>query len=159
MKLFPEVDGIQFRMHGESGLKREEMHDFWKSIYEIMIRHAPHIRFDARAKEFPDSLIDLAVEMGVRIRICTKYWAEQMGLPFHPTHINRQNQFDRRHGYADLLHYPKKYDMHWRLWSGGTTRVLLWGDPGYVRRFIESVGLYKGRGFEVNEMLATKMAS
>lgn len=159
LQLFPEVDAIQFRMHGESGLKREEMHDFWKSIYEIMLEHAPGMRFDARAKEFPDSLIDLAVEMGVKIRICTKYWAEQMGLPFHPTHINRQNQFDRRHGYADLLRYPKKYDLHWRLWNGGTTRVLLWGDPEYVRRFVKSTHLYEGQGFEVNEMLATKMAS
>ena len=27
--------------------------------------------------------------MGVNLRITTKYWMEQMGLPFHPTHINR----------------------------------------------------------------------
>jgi len=159
VRTFPEIDAVQFRMHGESGLKKEEMHDFWKSIYEVMNTHAPRMRFDARAKDFPDSLIDLAVEMGVNIRICTKYWAEQMGLPFHPTHINRENQFDRRHGYADLLRYPKKYDMHWRLWSGGTTRVLLWGDPEYARRFAASSHLYDGRGYEVNEMLATKMAS
>ncbi|MDA2926422.1 hypothetical protein MYX78_04180 [Acidobacteria bacterium AH-259-G07] len=159
LKLFPEVDAIQFRMHGESGLKREEMHDFWKSIYGIMNRYAPHMRFDARAKQFPDSLIDLAVDMGVNIRICTKYWAEQMGLPFHPTHVNRQNQFDRRHGYADLLRYPKKYNMQWRLWNGGTSRILLWGDPEYVRHFVKSTHVYDGEGLEVNEMLATKMAS
>lgn len=159
LKTFPEVDAVQFRMHGESGLKREEMHEFWKRIYGVMKRHAPHVRFDARAKDFPDSLIDLAVEMGVNLRISTKYWAEQMGLPFHPTHINRQNQMDRRHGYADLLRYPKKYDMHWQLWSGGTTRILLWGDPEYARRFAASAHLYGGRSYEVNEMLATKMAS
>ena len=80
-----------------------------------------------------------------------------MGLPFHPTHINRQNQRDRRHGYADLLRYPQRYQMHWRLWNGGTTRVLLWGDPDYVRRFAESARLYDGDSFDVNEMLATKM--
>jgi hypothetical protein len=82
---------------------------------------------------------------------------EQMGLPFHPTHINRQNQFDRRHSYADLLRYPQRYKMHWRLWNGGTARVLLWGDPEYVRRFAESTRLYDGDGFEVNEPLCTKM--
>ncbi len=159
VKTFPDVDALQFRMHGESGLKKEEMHDFWKGIYTVMNEYAPRMRFDARAKDFPDSLIDLAVEMKVNIRICTKYWAEQMGLPFHPTHINRENQFDRRHGYADLLRFPKRYDMHWRLWNGGTTRVLLWGDPDYVRRFAASSHLYDGQGYEVNEMLATKMAS
>ena len=91
------------------------------------------------------------------MRITTKYWMEQMGLPFHPTHINPQNQFDRRHSYADLLRYPQRYKMHWRLWNGGTARVLLWGDPEYARRFAESTHLYDGDGFEVNEPLCTKM--
>jgi hypothetical protein len=97
--------------------------------------------------------------MGVKIRLNTKYWAEQVGLPFHPTHINKQNQHDRRHGYADLLRYPQRYDMQWQLWTGGATRVLLWGDADYARRFAESTHIYDGGGFEVNEMLATKMAS
>src|SRR5258705_2299678 len=82
---------------------------------------------------------------------------ERMGLPFHPTHVPVQNQHDRRHGYADLLRYPQRYRMHWQLWSGGTARVLLWGDPDYVRRFAESARLYDGDSFEINEMLATKM--
>ena len=47
--------------------------------------------------------------------------------------------------------------MEWRLWNGGTSRVLLWGDPEYARRFAESTHLYDGDGFEVNEPLATKM--
>ena len=47
--------------------------------------------------------------------------------------------------------------MHWRLWNGGTSRVLLWGDPDYARRFVESTRLYDGAGFEVNEPLCTKM--
>jgi len=157
--MVPNLDAIQFRMHGESGLKDNEMDEFWESIYQIMKDHGKGIRFDARAKGFPDRLIDKALEMGVNIRICTKYWMEQMGLPFHPTHINPQNQMDRRHSYADLLRYPQRYKMHWRLWNGGTTRILLWGDPEYVRRFAQSTHLYDGEGFEVNEPLATKMAS
>jgi len=159
LKLVPNLHAVQFRMHGESGLKKEEMPEFWKGIYRVMKEHGPEVLFDARIKDFPDSLIDLALEMGVKIRLNTKYWAEQMGLPFHPTHINRQNQNDRRHGYADLLRYPQRYNMQWQLWSGGTTRVLLWGDPEYARQFVESTHIYDGSGFEVNEMLATKMAS
>ena len=158
LKVVPNLDGVQFRMHGESGLKAgDEMREFWRDIYQVVIQVRPSLRFDARAKEFPNELIELALDMGVNIRICTKYWAEQMGLPFHPTHINRQNQFDRRHGYADLLRYPQRYPIQWRLWTGGTTRILLWGNPEFARRFAESTHLYDGSGFEVNEMLATKM--
>jgi len=159
LQLVPNLHAVQFRMHGESGLKKEEMPEFWKGIYQVMKERGPNVLFDARIKDFPDSLIDLALEMGVKIRLNTKYWAEQVGLPFHPTHINKQNQHDRRHGYADLLRYPQRYDFQWQLWTGGTTRVLLWGDPEYARRFAESTHIYDGGGFEVNEMLATKMAS
>ena len=153
----PELDAIQFRMHGESGLKRSEMEGFWTDVYRIMKRHGPNVRFDARAKNFPDLLIDRALEIGVPIRICTKYWMEQMGLPFHPTHVHPANQHDRRHGYADMLRYPKRYDMHWRVWSSGTTRVFLWGDPQYVRRLAASTLIYPGGGLEITAPMATKM--
>ena len=158
LRLVPNLDAVQFRMHGESGLKKDEMDTFWANIYDVMATHGKGIRFDARAKGFPDHLIDIAKEKNVDIRICTKYWMEQMGLPFHPTHVHPQNQMDRRHSYADLLRYPQKYKIHWRLWNGGTARVLLWGDPDYVRRFAQSTHLYDGEGFDVNEPLGTKMA-
>jgi hypothetical protein len=157
LRLVPEVDAIQFRMHDESGLKKGEQEEFWRSVFLVMKEHGPKVRFDARAKGLPDSVIETGLDMGVSLRITTKYWMEQMGMPFHPTHINRQNQLDRRHSYADLLRYPQRYKMHWRLWNGGTARVLLWGDPEYARRFAESTHLYDGDGFEVNEPLCTKM--
>jgi hypothetical protein len=153
----PALDAIQFRMHDESGLKPSEQEGFWRDVFQMMHEKAPNLRLDLRAKGLPDSVIQSAAEAGVPFRITTKYWMEQMGLPFHPTHINKQNQFDRRHSYADMLRYPQRYKMHWRLWNGGTARVLLWGDPDYARRFAESTHLYDGDGFEVNEPLCTKM--
>jgi len=153
----PTVDAIQFRMHDESGLKNSEQEGFWRDVFVMMKEQAPNLRLDLRAKGLPDSVIQSASDVGVKFRVTTKYWMEQMGLPFHPTHINKQNQFDRRHSYADLLRYPQRYKMHWRLWNGGTARVLLWGDPDYARRFAESAKLYDGDGFEVNEPLCTKM--
>ena len=153
----PHFDAVQFRMHGESGLKREEMKTFWENVYRVVKESRPGIRFDARAKNFPDSLIDKALAEGIHIRMCTKYWMEQAGLPFHPTHVHPGNQHDRRHGYGDMLRYPQRYKMHWRLWTSGTMRVLLWGDPEYVRRFAASTHLYDGEGFEVTEPMGTKM--
>ena len=157
VKQVPALDAIQFRMHDESGLKNSEQQAFWRDVFQNMKASAPNLRLDLRAKGLPDSVIQTAIEVGIPFRITTKYWMEQMGLPFHPTHINQQNQFDRRHSYADMLRYPQRYQMLWRLWNGGTARVLLWGDPDYARRFIESTKLYDGAGFEVNEPLCTKM--
>jgi len=157
LEVFPEIDAIQFRMHDESGLKHEEMQPFWHDVFVSIKQSHPDLRLDLRAKELPDAVIEDALNLGLKTKISTKYWMEQFGLPFHPTHINVQNQHDRRHGYADLLRYPQRYRVHWQLWTGGTTRLLLWGDPDYVRRFASTARLYDGDSFELNEMLATKM--
>ena len=143
-------------MHEESGLKREEMVSFWHEVFSLIKQAKPDMRLDLRAKDLPDAVIEDALKQGLAARVSTKFWMEQMGLPFHPTHVNAQNQHDRRHGYADLLQ-PQRYRVHWQLWSGGTTRLLLWGDPVPFRRFAATARLYGGSSFEINEMLATKM--
>jgi hypothetical protein len=157
LQVVPNIDGIQFRMHDESGLKPSEQEGFWREIFQLMKEQAPGIKLDLRVKGLPDSVIQNAVDTGLNFRLTTKYWMEQMGLPFHPTHVNVRDQLNRRHGYADLLQYPQQYKMNWQLWNGGTARILLWGDPDYARRFCESTHLYDGDGFEINEPLATKM--
>ena len=156
VKLVPGLDGIQFRMHNESGLKKSEQDSFWADVFKTMKAISPDLRLDLRAKELPESVIQNAINTGINFRITTKYWMEQMGMPWHSTQINPEKS-ERRHSYAALLSYPQHYNMHWRLWNGGTSRVLLWGDPEYVRRFAESSHLYDGDGYEVNEPLATKM--
>jgi arylsulfatase A-like enzyme len=153
----PAVDAIQFRVHEESGLKPEEIEGFWRNVFEYVQSQKPGLLMEARAKGTPDSVIDAALAVGVNLRVETKYWMEQMGLPFHPTHVNPPDQRNRRHGYADLLRYPQRYKMNWRLWNGGTSRVLLWADPEYVRRYSQSTQLYDSPNWDVNEPLATKM--
>ncbi len=157
LSVFPEVDGIQFRMHTESGLTRSEMEGFWHEVFGFIKTERPNMRIDLRAKDLPDSIIADAVAQGLRARVNTKYWMEQLGLPYHPTHVNTPDQRNRRHGYADMLRYPQTYRMQWQVWTGGTTRLLLWGDPEYVRRFAASARLYDGNSFEFNEALATRM--
>jgi hypothetical protein len=157
LEVFPEIDAIQFRMHDESGLKPTEIQPFWHDVFSDIKQTHPHLRLDLRAKGLPDEVIDDALNLGLKAKISTKYWMEQMGLPFHPTHTNTEDQRNRRHSYADLLRYPQRYRVHWQLWSGGTTRLLLWGDPNYVRRFAATARMYDGDSFEINEMLATKM--
>ncbi len=153
----PGLDGIQFRVHEESGLKREEMDGFWRQVFAHVRRVKPTLLLETRGKGTPDSVIETALAQGVALRIETKYWMEQMGLPFHPTQTNLPDRQNRRHGYADFLRHPQRYEMNWRLWNGGTTRVLLWGDPEYVRRFSASTALHDSPNWDVQEPLATKM--
>lgn len=153
----PHLDGILFRAHDESGLKKGEQLNFWKGIFDMLKEKAPGIRIDLHAKEVSDTIVHEAQNRGLTVRMSTKYWMEQMGLPFHPTHTNRitDNSY-RRHGYGDMLNYEEKYNVFYRIW-GGTTRVLLWGDPDYVKRFAASTHIHHGAGFGINEPLTTKM--
>lgn len=154
---FPEVDLVQFRMHWESGISGEVALKFWKETFNIIKEEIPNAKIEARAKDVPDETLYDGVATGMDFRVATKHWMEQMGLPYHPTHINRDNQFDRRHGYADMLRYPKRYGFKWRVWSGGTTRLFHWGDPDWVKAFAQGSHLYDAKGFEFNEPLYFKM--
>ena len=103
-------------------------------------------------------MIRQGLDLGLKLRVNTKYWTEQVGLPFFQTHVDYPDQQTRRGGYSDMLRYPRGYKLHWTLWTSGSLRVLLWGDPEYVRRFAASTHLGGASGFEVHEPLATKMA-
>jgi hypothetical protein len=155
--VFPEFTEAQFRMHEESGLLGSEIEPFWHDVFGFFRTSKPDIKLEFRAKGLPKSVIEDAQSQGLNIQLDTKIWMEQMGLPYHPTHINRQNQMDARQSYADLLEYPQTYHMNWTLWDGGTTRILLWSDPDYARRLAASARLYDGQSLIVTEMEATKM--
>ena len=96
--------------------------------------------------------------MGVKLRITTKYWMEQMGLPFHPTHINRAEpvrpppQLRRPAPLSAALQ-----DALAAVERRHRARAACGAIPEYARRFAESTHLYDGDGFEVNEPLCTKM--
>ena len=156
-RTFPGIDLVQFRMHWESGITGEVALKFWKEVFQMLKEERPDLKIEARAKDTPDETFYDGTATGMDFRVATKHWMEQMGMPFHPTRINRQDQFNRRHGYADLLRYPKEYGFKWRLWNGGTTRILLWGDPDWVKIFAEGSHLYDAVGYEFNEPLYFKM--
>jgi hypothetical protein len=156
--VFPEFTETQFRMHEESGLLKSEIEPFWHDAFGFFRNNKSDLRLEFRAKGLPKSVIKDAQSQGLNVQLDTKIWMEQMGLPYHPTHINHQNQMDARQSYADFLEYPQTYHMNWTLWNGGTTRELLWSDPDYARRLAATARLYDGQSLIVTEMQATKMA-
>ena len=158
IKVMPKLDAILFKDNNEGGLKDNELLEFGLNFLRTVKESAPNLQVDIHAKGITDTIINEAYKLGIKFRMVPKFWMEQMGLPFSPTHINREDQKNRRHGYADMMRYPPKHEMLWKLWNGGTNRVFLWGDPEYARRFVESAHFYNSGGaYEVYEPLATKM--
>ena len=145
-------------MHDESGLKHEEIQPFWHDVFASIKRTHPKFRLDLRAKGLPDAVINDAVDLGLNAKISTKYWMEQMGLPFHPTHINirgpAQPPSRLRRSAALSADLPRALAVverrHYAPAALGRSGIRA---PLRIRR----VHLYDGDSFEVNEMLATKM--
>jgi hypothetical protein len=76
LRTFPEIDGIQFRMHWEAGLKREEMGGFWHEMFETVKEERSNLQTDARAKGVPDEILFDGLDMGLNLRVATKFWME-----------------------------------------------------------------------------------
>jgi hypothetical protein len=174
LKALPAVTGVTFRIHGESGVE-EGSYEFWKAIFDGVATCGRRIEIDMHAKGMDQTMLDLAVNTGLPVKVSPKYWAEHLGMPYHQADIREleQPRPERqatglmklsagsrsflRYGYGDLLREDRKWDVLHRIWPG-TQRVLLWGDPvtaaahSRAFRFCGSVGVdimeplsFKGR--------------
>lgn len=146
LKACPDISGVTFRVHGESGVK-EGSYGFWKTIFEGVATCGRVVDIDMHAKGLDDDMMNMTLGVGLPITISPKFWAEHMGLPYHQTDIRAQEipkttkkggagllnlsngvRSFTRYGYSDLLKEDRKYDVVHRIWPG-TQRLLLWGDP------------------------------
>ncbi len=156
----PAIGGVTFRIHGESGIP-ERSYDFWKTVFDGIVRCGRQVEIDMHAKGMDWEMIDVALKTGMPVNVSPKYWAEHQGLPYHQASIRtleRPPRDDRkvappgasegfmalsggsrrflRYGHGDLLTEDRRFGVLYRTWPG-TQRLLLWGDPamaaGYGR--------------------------
>jgi hypothetical protein len=168
----PEIDGVQMRINWESGLgeygKMAEL--FWKgiieSIGEVSRQDDRNVFLDLRAKGQTRQVRDWALEEGLNLSVPTKYTWEATGLPYHTSRMrigelrNIDNPDRRqRYSYADFLYKSRPFDVFYRLWSIGTHRLLVWGDPDYARQFSINAGFGGGTGFEVTPPMSMTKGS
>lgn len=158
----PALDGIHFRVNHEAGVGDQTSNEvFWRRMVAAVAEVRPDIKLELRAKGLTDNMIGDALDTGLKLSVPTKYWCEHAGLPHHLTQMRSEEltqlanfNHSRRYSYADMLKHPRPYDLIYRLWNNGTTSILLWSDPDYVRRFMASCNLGSAAGFEVSAPLA-----
>ena len=151
----PAVSGVQFRMNRESGIPEEQQEAFYQLQFDAIKNSGRSIRLDLRYKGLQQQTIDQAVNTGLDVTVSSKYWCEHLGLPYHPT-IEDDLYRESRYGYGAMLFHNRNYRVTYRLWNLGSSRLLLWGDPEYARRFVRSATLGGGEGFEVFQPLSMK---
>jgi hypothetical protein len=155
LRACPEITGVTFRIHGESGVP-EGSYDFWGTVFDAIRKSGRKLEIDLHPKGVDEKMIETGLATGMPVKVSPKFWAEHMGLPYHqadirPDEIPKPNHKDQgpmalssgsrsftRYGYADLLREDRQYGVYFRIWPG-THRLLLWGDPeanaAYSRAF------------------------
>lgn len=168
----PAIKGVTFRVHGESGIP-EESFDFWRTVFDGIVRCGRRVEIDMHAKGMDQRMIDVALASGMPVNISPKYWAEHMGLPYHQAGIRELEMPPKEHkdsgvmalssgsrkflryGYGDLLQEKRSYGILHRIWPG-TQRVLLWGDPAMAAAYGRASSFCGSSGIEIYEPLSFK---
>lgn len=144
----PAISGVQFRMNQEAGVPEDEQAAFFTIVFQAIRACGRPMRVDLRFKALLPATIQAALAAGLRVTVSFKFWCEHMGLPYHPTVADRRYR-ESRYSYGAALATPRDYRVVYQLWSVGSQRLLLWGDPEYAARFARSCRLGDGAGFEV----------
>ena len=151
IKQFPYIGGLQIRANEESGISKEKQIGFFRdSLFKAMAESDRPFIFDFRCWMAEEETIQNAIDMIPGTRLSVKYWAEFMGAPYQPAKISPG------YSYSDYLRLPLQTDFIYQVWSLGSPRLFVWGDPDYVRRFVYSTTLGGAHGFEINLQLAQK---
>lgn len=172
LKACPNVAGVTFRIHGESGIA-EGSYGFWRTVFDGVVRCGRKVGIELHAKGSDPQIIDIALATGMSVTMAPKYWAEHTGLPYIQTairglelpHADRKDQgfFAKssgsrsftRYGYADLLAEDRHYDVVHRMWPG-TQRLLLWGDPVFAAAYGRASSFCGSGGAEIFEPMSFK---
>lgn len=168
----PGIRGVTFRIHGESGVP-EGSYDFWKTVFDGMVRTGRRLDLDMHAKGMDQRTIDIALATGLPVSVSPKFWGEHQGLPYMqaairdlemPPRNSRDNGFFSlssgsrsflRYSYGDLLAEDRKHAVLHRIWPG-TQRMLLWGDPVSAAALGRNWSFCGSDGMELMEPLSFK---
>lgn len=172
LKNCPAIEGLTFRVHGESGIP-EGSYDFWETLFEAVKNSGRKIEIDMHAKGLDARMINIAVNTGMPIKVSPKFWAEHLGLGYHQAAIREQEMPRKedakettfklsngarrflRYGYGDLFQQGRKYDVLFRIWPG-TQKTLLWGDPALASGIGNSSHFCGAAGVDIFEPLFFK---
>ena len=144
----PAINGVQLRMNAEAGVPEEQQTDFYRPLFRAVADCGHPVRLDLRYKGLQPETTKAAHDAGLDLTVSTKFWCEHFGLPYHPT-VADEHYRESRYSFGAMLSYPRDYRVVYRLWTVGSQRLLLWGDPEYAKRFAHSCRLGGGEGFEV----------
>lgn len=169
LKACPQITGLTFRIHGESGIP-ERSYPFWQTLFEAITNSGRTLEIEMHAKGLDPTMIEIARKTGMPIKAGAKFWAEHQGLAYHQADI-RATEYPRtgvtgtftvssgernftRYGYGDF-YGQDSISVLYRVWPG-TQRHLLWADPALAAGYGTAAHFCGAAGMELCEPLTFK---
>lgn len=147
----PKIRSVQMRTNAESGIPAEKQVEFYRDwIFRAISEAGRRVTLDLRGWAMHRDMLDAAINSGAPLRLSSKYWAEFLGRPYQPA------ETFPGYSYLNFLEKPRPYGFYWEVWALGSNRLLLWGDPEYVRRAVPTFTISGTDGFEIDPPLAQK---
>lgn len=147
----PGIAGVQLRVNAESGIPHEHQTAFFsETVFPAIAECDRDLFLDVRGWFAHPETIQAAADLGIPMRLSMKYWAEHLGAPYQAA------LQEPAYSYADFLRFPRRFPVAYQVWTLGSHRHFIWGDPDYVRTFAGSLRLGEAVGFEICPPLAQK---
>jgi hypothetical protein len=177
LDLCPDIRSVQMRTNAESGIPADRQVAFYRDYVFRALHDAGHLAvLDLRGWVMSPGLLEAATNAGVPLRLSSKYWAEDLGRPYQPpetwSNYSYINFLEKTTKLAEqpridpiapslpvtVAHqqHQRPWHFYWELWALGSHRLLLWGDPDYVRRAVSTFTMSDTDGFEIDAPLAQK---
>ncbi len=99
LKECPQIQGLTLRVHGESGIP-EGSYPFWKTLFEAISGCGRKIEIDMHAKGVNQTMIDMATDTGMPVKLGAKYSAEHQSLGYNQADI-RELEIPRTRPHGD----------------------------------------------------------
>lgn len=153
----PGIRSVQMRTNGESGIPSDRQVAFYRDyIFRALRDTGRLVQLDLRGWLMQPGLMEAAVNAKVPLRLSSKYWAEHLGRPYPPAETWPNYSFLNFLEKPPVSDRPRQWQFYWELWGLGSHRLLLWGDPDYVKRAAATFSMSGAAGFEIDPPMAQK---
>jgi len=153
----PGIRSVQMRTNSESGIPPERQVEFYRDwVFRALGESGRLVQLDLRGWLMQKGLMEAALNAQVPVRLSSKYWAEDLGRPYPPPETWPNYSFLNFLEKPSVPDRPRPWQFYWELWGLGSHRLLMWGDPDYVRRAVSTFTMSGASGFEIDPPLAQK---
>ncbi|WP_321470902.1 hypothetical protein [uncultured Paludibaculum sp.] len=153
----PGIRSVQMRTNGESGIPSDRQVAFYRDyVFRALRETGRLVQLDLRGWLMQPGLMEAALNAKVPLRLSSKYWAEDLGRSYPPAETWPNYSFLNFLEKPPVTERPRLWQFYWELWGLGSHRLLLWGDPAYVKRAALSFPMSGAIGFEIDPPMAQK---